>query len=65
MKARDHCDKCQGGKDPDDLIREKGIGAFTAILSGSQPIWDVLWEREVENVDVKTPDAQAALEQKL
>src|SRR5439155_4473652 len=49
-----------------DLIREKGIGAFKAVLSGSQPIWDVLWEREVMNdVDLSTPDAQAALEQKL
>ena len=56
----------QGGKDPDDLIREKGIGAFKAVLSGSQPVWDVLWQREVnETVDVRTPDAQAKLEQKL
>jgi DNA primase len=55
----------QGGKDPDELIQEKGSSAFKAVLSGSLPIWDVLWEREVENIDVKTPDAQAALEQKL
>jgi DNA primase len=53
------------GKDPDDLIREKGIEAFKDVLSGSLPMWDVLWEREIANVDLKTPDHQAAIEQKL
>jgi DNA primase len=52
-------------KDPDDLIREKGIEAFKNVLSGSLPMWDVLWERESANTDVRTPDHQAALEQKL
>jgi DNA primase len=52
-------------KDPDDLIREKGVEAFRSLLAGSLPIWDVLWARETENVNVKTPDNQAALEQKL
>jgi len=28
-------------------------------------MWDVLWERESANTDVRTPDHQAALEQKL
>ncbi len=54
-------------KDPDDLIREKGIDAFRAVLAGSLPLWDVLWLREAEasEVDVGSPDAQAALEHKL
>jgi DNA primase len=54
-----------GEKDPDDLIREQGVEAFRNVLSGSLPIWDVLWARETENLDVKTPDKQAALERKL
>ncbi len=54
-----------GEKDPDDLIREKGLDAFKSVLSGSLPLWDVLWERETANVAVKTPDAQAKLEHKL
>ena len=54
-----------GEKDPDDLIREKGLDAFKGVLSGSLPLWDVLWERETANVAVKTPDAQASLEHKL
>src|ERR1700720_2136624 len=45
-----------GEKDPDDLIRERGLDAFTSVLSGSLPLWDVLWERETANVAVKTPD---------
>jgi DNA primase len=53
------------GKDPDELIREKGIEAFRSVLGGSLPLWDVLWDREVLSTDVRTPDAQAALEQKL
>jgi DNA primase len=52
-------------KDPDDLIREKGVEAFKDILAGSLPMWDVLWEREIADTDVRTPDKQAALEQKL
>ena len=55
----------QGGKDPDELIREKGIEAFRSVLGGSLPLWDVLWEREVAGTDVRTPDAQAALERRL
>jgi DNA primase len=54
-----------GEKDPDELIREKGLEAFASVLAGSLPLWDVLWEREAANVEVKTPDAQASLEHKL
>jgi DNA primase len=52
-------------KDPDDLIRERGVEAFRSLLTGSLPIWEVLWARETENVNVKIPDNQAVLEQKL
>jgi DNA primase len=54
-----------GGKDPDDLVREKGLDAFRSILKGSLPLWDVLWERETGGVDFRSPDAQAALEQRM
>jgi DNA primase len=54
-------------KDPDELIREKGLGAFKAVIQSSLPLWDVLWEREVKqpNVKLDSPDARAALEHKL
>jgi DNA primase len=54
-----------GGKDPDDLIREKGLDAFRFVLRGSLPLWDVLWERETGGFDFRSPDAQASLEQKI
>lgn len=54
-------------KDPDDLIRERGIEAFRSVLAGSLQLWEVLWTREAQapDVDVRSPDAQAALEKKL
>lgn len=52
-------------KDPDDLIRERGPEAFRTVLEGSLPLWDVLWMRETNGQDVRTPDKQAALEQRL
>jgi len=55
----------QEEKDPDDLIRERGVEAFRQLLTGSRPMWDVLWEREIAHTDVVTPDGQAAIEQKL
>lgn len=57
----------QAGKDPDELIREKGLDAFKSVLLGSLPLWDVLWERETGNSTARfsTPDARAALEHKL
>jgi len=55
----------QGGKDPDELIRQKGLEAFKDILLGSLPLWDVLWDRETSGQKFDTPDARAALEHKL
>jgi DNA primase len=57
----------QEGKDPDELIREKGLSAFKTVLQGSRPLWDVLWDREVlsPSVRIDSPDARAALEHKL
>jgi DNA primase len=56
-----------GGKDPDDLIRQKGLEVFKDALLGSFPLWEVLWMRETADGDqkFKTPDARAALEHKL
>jgi DNA primase len=55
----------RGEKDPDDLIREKGLDAFLGLLRASLPLWDILWERETGNVVADTAGEQIALEQKL
>jgi DNA primase len=54
-------------KDPDELIREKGLGAFKSVLEESKPLWDVLWKREAvaPHVKLDSPDARAALEHRL
>jgi DNA primase len=54
-----------GGKDPDELIRQKGLDAFKDVILGSLPLWDVLWERETSGQKFDTPDSRAALEHKL
>jgi DNA primase len=53
------------GNDPDDLIRSKGVAAFRGVLENATPLWDMLREREVGRSKLDTPDARAALEQRL
>ncbi|WP_186394065.1 DNA primase [Stappia sp. TSB10GB4] len=53
------------GKDPDDLIAQGGLAAFTKALAGSQPLIDVLWSREVDAARIDTPERRAALEKSL
>ena len=53
------------GKDPDDLIQAKGAEGFKAELENSRALSQVLWEREIENVRIDTPERKAALERKL
>jgi DNA primase len=59
----------QAGKDPDELVRTRGLDAFKDALLGSESLWDVLWERETErsisNARFDTPDKRAALEQRM
>jgi DNA primase len=53
------------GNDPDELIQTKGLQAFKDVLQGSRPLWEVLWDREIANADVSTPDGRAKLEHRL
>jgi DNA primase len=52
-------------KDPDELVRTKGLEALKRVLEDAKPLWDVLREREVDPEKAKTPDARAALEQRM
>ena len=51
--------------DPDELVRTKGPEAFKLVLQDAKPLWDVLREREIDPEKAKTPDARAALEQRM
>jgi DNA primase len=53
------------GKDPDELIKERGVDSFRSVLSGSLPLWDVLWQRETLDARLESAGDQALLEQRL
>ncbi|MFN0023927.1 MAG: DNA primase [Parvularculaceae bacterium] len=49
------------GKDPDDVIRDGGAGAFKALLDRPEGLADVLWARETASRPLDTPERRAAL----
>ncbi len=53
------------GKDPDDVIRERGPQAMRQLLESAVPLVEVLWRRERDAEPVNTPERQAGLEQRL
>ena len=53
------------GLDPDDLIRQQGTAAMSAILDKTKPLIDVLWERETSAQPLETPEQRASLEERL
>lgn len=53
------------GKDPDDLIRSGGAGAFQKRIDASLPMVDLLWQRETEGVQLDSPERRAALDKSL
>jgi DNA primase len=53
------------GKDPDDLVAERGRDGFLAAIAEASPLSDVLWEREVAGVRTDTPERKAALEARV
>jgi DNA primase len=54
-----------GGKDPDEVLRERGRAAMEEILTGARPLADLLWEMAAEGRDLATPERRAALERDL
>lgn len=53
------------GLDPDDLIRQQGKDAMSAVLTRTRPLIDMLWEREAQAQPLTTPEQKAALEARL
>lgn len=54
-----------GGLDPDDLIRQQGPEAVTAVLAKATALFDVLWARELAVHPVETPEQRAAFEVRI
>ncbi|MDN2565486.1 DNA primase [Aquibium sp. A9E412] len=53
------------GRDPDDLVREEGAEAFSAVLAEARPLADLIWSRETAGGVYDTPERRAALEARL
>lgn len=53
------------GQDPDDLIRHGGREAMHAVLARATPLAAQLWQREIESVNLDTPERRAALEARI
>jgi DNA primase len=53
------------GQDPDSLIRGKGASAFSAAVAAAQPLHVVLYDLLADGVDRRSPEARAALKNRL
>lgn len=53
------------GKDPDDLIKSEGRTAFGQLIEAAQPLSETVWTLETRGHVLETPEARAALEQRL
>jgi len=54
-----------GGKDPDDVLREKGALALREALGETQPFVEVLFRREQELEPLDTPERKAGFRKRL
>ena len=57
--------KLPAGFDPDDIISKQGAQAMRDIISNATNLLDMLWERELMNNPLGTPERSAALKKKL
>jgi DNA primase len=54
-----------GGKDPDDVLREKGPAALKESLTDTTAFVDLLFDRERDAEPLDTPERRAGLKQRL
>lgn len=54
-----------GGKDPDDVLREKGALALREALKETKPFVEVLFQREAELEPLDTPERKAGFKKRL
>ncbi|MEM6537488.1 MAG: DNA primase [Pseudomonadota bacterium] len=53
------------GQDPDDFIRDKGRAAYADLVAQSEPLVNVLWEREAISAKTDTPERRTAFKRRL
>ncbi|MFT4076679.1 MAG: DNA primase [Asticcacaulis sp.] len=54
-----------GGKDPDDVLRDKGALALREALKETRPFVEVLFQREAEAAPLDTPERKAGFKKRL
>lgn len=52
-------------KDPDELVRKKGVVVWEKMVEDAIPLYEVMWEYLVEQFPKKTPEQRALLEKKI
>jgi len=53
------------GKDPDDLIREKGRSGIDSVIESAEPLSRFLWRQETEKQILDTPERRAAFDARM
>jgi DNA primase len=53
------------GEDPDDVVRRGGAAEFEQLVARPKPLVKMLYESEVDNSDVGTPEGRAGLRNRL
>lgn len=53
------------GKDPDDLIKTAGPDAMRDVIAQAQPLYKVLWEKEVTDRRIETPEQRAEFQKSI
>jgi DNA primase len=53
------------GEDPDSLIRARGADSFAEVLAAARPLVEVLWQSELAERPIDTPERRADLKSRL
>lgn len=53
------------GMDPDDVIKNQGIGNLKSILGKSTPLVDAIWQTQTKNIILDTPEKKAELQSNI
>ncbi|MDR1694245.1 MAG: DNA primase [Lactobacillaceae bacterium] len=51
--------------DPDDFLRARGRDEFLKILKDTKPLADIIWKKNVDGVDINTPEQKALFEKNV
>ena len=54
-----------GAKDPDEFLKTLGREAFDKAISEVMPLKDLLWQKNVDNIETSTPEQKALVEKNI